>query len=235
MELGGPQVWLSHLELHGVDEFPTFVTLVPSGLGVATEGTGALHKTIGQVTPTALAPELLQRVLQQEPPLQQPLENVLGDPGRVGEAPSAPGSSASGAHLAGRGSPGLLGRGGAAEVVEGDAEPGVDVGVEGVVAIAEHLGAQPLLQRPRLRGRAVLVRATHEQGVPAPQPAVPEHARHTWPGKTTPSRPQRGPPAASPGEGVGAEHAADDVAQVRDVVHVGKGAGDQHVPLTFHR
>lgn len=212
MGLGGPWGLQPHLELHGVDELPALLALVPARLGVAAEGTGALHEAIGQVPPAALTPELLQRVLQQEPPRQQPLEDVLGNPGDKREAVSATGnpqcrwgspgplgltwSAGFGpegltcsvwAHLLCLGSPGLLGRGGAAEVVEGDAEPAVDVGVQGVVAVAELLRAQPLLQRPRLRGRAVLVRAAHEQRVPVPQAAVPAghrrgHLEHlgTW-------------------------------------------------------
>lgn len=83
---GGSPGLLPYLELHGVDELPTLVTLVPAGLGIVAEGAGALHEAVGQVPPAALTPELLQRVLQQEAPSQQPLEDVLGDPGWAGEA-----------------------------------------------------------------------------------------------------------------------------------------------------
>lgn len=92
MELGAPRGVLPHLELHGVDELPALVALVPAGLGVAAEGAGALHKAVGQVPPAALAAQLLQRVLQQEPPRQQPLEDVLGDPGHEQEATLATGT-----------------------------------------------------------------------------------------------------------------------------------------------
>ena len=34
-----------------------------------------------------------------------------------------------------------------------------------------------------------------------------------------------------PREDIGTEHTADDVAQVRDVVDIGQGTGDQNVPL----
>lgn len=92
VELGGPRGVLPHLELHGVDELPALVALVPAGLGVAAEGAGALHEAVGQVPPAALAAQLLQRVLQQEPPRQQPLEDVLGDPGQEQEATLATGT-----------------------------------------------------------------------------------------------------------------------------------------------
>ena len=39
------------------------------------------------------------------------------------------------------------------------------------------------------------------------------------------------PAVAEAGVAVGAEHAADDVAQVGHIVHIGQGAGDHHVAL----
>lgn len=115
MGLGGPWGLQPHLELHGVDELPALLALVPARLGVAAEGTGALHEAIGQVPPAALTPELLQRVLQQEPPRQQPLEDVLGNPEDKREAVSATGNpqcrwgSPGLQGLAQRGSPALFG------------------------------------------------------------------------------------------------------------------------------
>ncbi len=41
--------------------------------------------------------------------------------------------------------------------------------------------------------------------------------------------------AVLPGEHVGAEHTADDVAQVWHVVNVRQSAGEQHVSLSFLR
>lgn len=69
----------SYLELNGVDELSTLVTLVTSGLFIATEGTHSLNEAVGQEACTALTPELLYRVLQHEAPCQQALEDVLRD------------------------------------------------------------------------------------------------------------------------------------------------------------
>ncbi|PVH32034.1 hypothetical protein PAHAL_9G297800 [Panicum hallii] len=71
-------------------------------------------------------------------------------------------------------------------------------------------GEHPLLQGPGLGGGAVFVGAADEEHVVAPEAAV---ARVH----------------------VGAEHAADEVAQVRHVVHVRQRAGHQHVPPPRHR
>lgn len=76
-----PRGILSHLQLHSIDEFATFITLVPPGLLVAAEGARALHKAVGQEPLAALTAQLLHRVLQQETTGQQALEDVLGNPG----------------------------------------------------------------------------------------------------------------------------------------------------------
>ena len=101
---------------------------------------------------------------------------------------------------------GMHRHGGPAEPVECDGEPFVDVAVDGVVAVAQLPRRDPLLQRPGLGGGAVLVGPAHVQGLVAGQPAVAR--KH-----------------------VGGEH-LDEVAQVRDVVHVRQRGGDQ---TSFHR
>lgn len=79
-----PRGILSHLQLHSVDEFAAFITLVPPGLLIAAEGAGALHKAVGQEPLAVLTLQLLHSVLQQETTGQQALEDVLSNP-RTGE------------------------------------------------------------------------------------------------------------------------------------------------------
>lgn len=81
----GPLRSPSYLEFNGIDELATLVTLVTSGLLVATEGTHSLHEAVGQEARTLLAPQLLHGVFQHKTPRQQALEDVLGDPGQVRE------------------------------------------------------------------------------------------------------------------------------------------------------
>ena len=97
---------------------------------------------------------------------------------------------------------------GAPEVVERDVEPLVDVAVDGVVAVAELARAHPLLQRPRLGGRAVFVGAADVEGL------IPLGA-------------------AESGKYIGREHLGK-VAEVGDVVHIGERAGDQSLFHTAH-
>lgn len=103
----------------------------------------------------------------------------------------------------------LLRRRRAAEVVEADAEPLVHLPVDGVVPVADLPRRAALLHGPGLGGRAVLVGAADEEHVVAPEAAV---ARVD----------------------VGAQHAPDQVAQVRHVVHVRQRARHQHVPPPLH-
>lgn len=53
----------AHLELSGIDELATFVTLVTPGLLIATEGTDTLHKAVSQEAGTVLTPQLLHSIL----------------------------------------------------------------------------------------------------------------------------------------------------------------------------
>lgn len=73
----------THLELNGIDELATLVTLVTPGLLIATEGTHTLHKAVSQKAGTALTPQLLHSILQHKTSVPQPLENILGDSGKV--------------------------------------------------------------------------------------------------------------------------------------------------------
>ena len=60
---------------------------------------------------------------------------------------------------------GLLGRRGTAEMVEGDAEPIIDIAVDRVIMVAQFPGGLPLLLRARFGGGAVFVGAADVQGV----------------------------------------------------------------------
>lgn len=73
---------MPHLQLHGVDEAPTLVTLVTAGLWVAAEGTHTLHEAVGEETLAGLAAQLLHRVLDEETTLVETPEDVLSNPGR---------------------------------------------------------------------------------------------------------------------------------------------------------
>mmetsp|Transcript_24631 Transcript_24631/g.66990 ORF Transcript_24631/g.66990 Transcript_24631/m.66990 type:complete len:386 (+) Transcript_24631:1586-2743(+) len=104
----------------------------------------------------------------------------------------------------------LVGRGCAPEVVELDVEPLVHLRVDGVVLVADLLGGEAFRQRLDLGGGAVLVRAAHVDHVGATLAHVARvHIRR--------------------------EHAPDDVAQVRHVVHVGQRRRDEDVTCTAPR
>ena len=104
----------------------------------------------------------------------------------------------------------MSGCAGATEVVELDIEPVVCALVLLVVLGAYLLAPETLFESLCLRGRAVLVRAAQEQRVAAVHTTV-------------------------LGKYVGAEAAADYVAQMRNVIHVGKCRRDQYVRLVFDR
>lgn len=70
---------LGFLELNGIDELATLVTLVTPGLLVATEGTHALHKAVSQEAGTVFTPQLLHSILQHKTSSEQPLEDILGN------------------------------------------------------------------------------------------------------------------------------------------------------------
>lgn len=82
--------------------------------------------------------------------------------------------------------------------------------MDNMVLVADLLGRALLLQGLGLGGRPVFVRAAYVDRVVPSQPAVPcEH--------------------------VGAEHASDDVPQVRDVVDIGQRTGDEDVAAAGDR
>lgn len=74
-----------HPELHGVDEPPTFVTLVTTGLRVVAEGTRSFYKAVGQEALAVLTAQLLDRVLHQEAVLVEAPEDVLCYPAGIME------------------------------------------------------------------------------------------------------------------------------------------------------
>lgn len=82
--------------------------------------------------------------------------------------------------------------------------------MDSMILVANLLGRALLLQGLGLGGRPVLVGAAYVDRVVPPKPAVPR-------------------------EHVGAEHAADDVPEVRDVVDVGQRAGDEYVAAAGDR
>lgn len=159
-------------QLDRVQQLPTFFAMVAARGVIAAplHGAGALDEPVRRDPLARAAVELLGRLLREPAVVQQPPEHALADLR-------------------------LLRRRRAAEVVEADAEPPVHLPVEGVEAVADLPRRAPLLERPGLRGDAVLVGAADEEHVVAPEAAV---ARVR----------------------VGAEHAADEVAQVRHVAHV---------------
>ena len=104
----------------------------------------------------------------------------------------------------------LRARARAPKVVEIDHEPLVHRPVNLVEVVANLARTDAHLEGLCLRGRAVLVRAADVQNVVAPRTAVPRvHVR--------------------------AQHAADDVAEVRHVVNIRQRGGDEHVPLRWPR
>jgi len=90
----------------------------------------------------------------------------------------------------------LLGRGCPPKLVKLYVKPLVNFVMDSMVLVADLLGRALLLQGLGLGGRPVLVSAAYVDRVVPPKPAVPR-------------------------EHVGAEHASDDVPEVREVVDVG--------------
>lgn len=73
----------THLELYGIDELATLVTLVTAGLLIATEGTHTLHKAVSQEAGTPLTTQLLHSILQHKTSVPQSPKDVLCDSGEV--------------------------------------------------------------------------------------------------------------------------------------------------------
>ena len=98
-------------QLEGIKQMPTLVALISPCVLIRTKRTGAFHETICQEALVCLAVRLCGGLLLQITVLVEFRENVLRDVG-------------------------LLGRGCAAEMIEGDVEPFIDVGVQCEVLIA---------------------------------------------------------------------------------------------------
>ena len=130
------------LELHGIYELSTFVTLVAARIRVCAEWTNTFHEAICQELAAVLTVQLLNRLRKDESLAVQAFENRLGN-----------------LRL-------LLGAR-AAKVIELNVEPVVDFFVL-LVILGANLGAcQALLQRFRFRGCAVFVRAAQEERIQA--------------------------------------------------------------------
>mmetsp|Transcript_35423 Transcript_35423/g.67798 ORF Transcript_35423/g.67798 Transcript_35423/m.67798 type:complete len:299 (+) Transcript_35423:1976-2872(+) len=169
------------LELHGVEERAAGVALVPARVLVPAFGASALDETVSQELFCNLVVQLLHAVLVQQLLVHQGVEYALRDGG-------------------------LLGGGGAAELVELDVEPLIDALVDLVVLVANLPRRQALLQSLGLRSSAVLVRAANvNHVVPAAATVASVHVR--------------------------AQHASNDVAEMGHVVHIRQRAGHQDISL----
>lgn len=104
----------------------------------------------------------------------------------------------------------LLRRGRPPKLVKLYVKPLVNLIMDIMILVADLLGRALLLHGLGLGGRPVLVGAAYVDHVVPTQPAVPR-------------------------EHVGAENAADDVPQVRDIVDVGQRAGDEYVAAAGDR
>lgn len=69
-----------HLQLYGIDESATFVTLVPAGLWVCAVGTDSFYEAVGKEALAVVAAQLLHCVFQQKSILVQAPENILSYP-----------------------------------------------------------------------------------------------------------------------------------------------------------
>lgn len=74
------QYWTPYLQLYGIDESATLVTLVPTGLWVGAVGTDSFNKAVGKEALAVITTQLLHCVFQQEIILVQAPENILGYP-----------------------------------------------------------------------------------------------------------------------------------------------------------
>lgn len=69
-----------HLQLYGIDESATFVTLVPTGLWVCAVGTDSFYEAVGKEALAVVTTKLLHCIFQQKTILVQAPENILGYP-----------------------------------------------------------------------------------------------------------------------------------------------------------
>jgi len=104
----------------------------------------------------------------------------------------------------------LLRRGCAPELVKFYVKPLVNFTMNSMVLVADLLGRALLLHGLRLGGRPVLISTAYVDGVVTPEPAVPR-------------------------EHIGAEHTADDVPEVGDIIDIRKRAGDEYVAAAGDR
>lgn len=118
----------------------------------------------------------------------------------------------------------VIGRG-AVEDVGLDTEPVVDTAVEGVVLCAEGRRVNAFLESLGLGGSAVFVLEDWFVSL-----ARRERCRVGTYGATNEQRLVVTSPAVSCKD-VGGENATDEVAEVRNVVHIGQGAGNEDVAL----
>eukprot|EP00730_Choanoeca_flexa_P015796 TRINITY_DN7333_c0_g1_i2.p4 TRINITY_DN7333_c0_g1~~TRINITY_DN7333_c0_g1_i2.p4 ORF type:complete len:147 (-),score=7.98 TRINITY_DN7333_c0_g1_i2:669-1109(-) len=123
-------------ELVGVKRMAAAVTLIASSIVIATVGACALHKAIRQELLTIDAVPLLLILLLDKVVLVQFPKDIL-------------------ANLR------LLRGGGAAKLVKGNIEPGIDVRMDGVVFVTDLSRRQPLCYCLCLCGCAVLIGAAN--------------------------------------------------------------------------
>mmetsp|Transcript_8283 Transcript_8283/g.24877 ORF Transcript_8283/g.24877 Transcript_8283/m.24877 type:complete len:375 (-) Transcript_8283:109-1233(-) len=104
----------------------------------------------------------------------------------------------------------LLRRGGSTKMIERDVEPVIHISMQRIVLIADLLRTQTLLLRLRFRCCAVLIRSTDVDARDIPLSQV--------------SRVD-----------IRGQHGADQISQVRHIVHVRQCRRNQHVPLSRNR
>lgn len=75
----------THLELHGIDEPPTLVTLVTASFWVAAVGADAFYEAVGKEALAVFTAQLLHSVFHKETTLVEAPENILGYPERIRE------------------------------------------------------------------------------------------------------------------------------------------------------
>lgn len=103
----------------------------------------------------------------------------------------------------------LLWRGSSSEMVKAYVKPLIHLPMDFVVLVTYLLGAALLFQGFGLRRRAVLIGTGDIEGIVSPETAVPS-------------------------KDIGAQDAADDVAEVGDIVNIWQGTGDEDVSLSWY-
>ncbi|MHC2424351.1 hypothetical protein ACVIST_001096 [Bradyrhizobium elkanii] len=154
------------------------VALIAARAGVAAMRTGAEHVAVGQEAPVGRREHLSRGACFDQPGVIEPTIEVLRQ--RM-----------------------IVRRAGAAEMIEGEAEAPVDVGLDGVLRGAERADILSGLDGAELGRRAVLVGGADEEHVVTDL-------------------------AAEAGVDVGGQQRADQIAEMLDAVHIGKGAGDEN-------